>query len=239
MSAPPHNHTARFYYSAPAPCPYLHGRVERRIFADLAGPNAALGYDLLSEAGFRRSLGFAYRPACPGCNACVPVRIPVDDFALSRRWRRVLASNRLVAATARPARATSEQYELFARYQARRHDEGDMARMDIGDYRTMIEVGASNSFVAEFRDPDASLVAACLVDRLGKGMSAVYSFYDPDAPRRSLGSLVILWLVQEARRLGLAHVYLGYWIAESRKMSYKSSFRPLETLAREGWVRLP
>jgi arginine-tRNA-protein transferase len=237
MNAPPHGHTARFYYSAPAPCPYLQGRVERRIFADLAGPNAALGYDLLSEAGFRRSLGFAYRPACPGCNACIPVRIPVDDFLMSRRWRRVLASNRGVTADTRPARATSEQYDLFARYQAGRHDEGDMARMDFADYRTMIEVGAANSYVAEFRDSDASLVAACLVDRLGKGLSAVYSFYEPDARRRSLGSLVILWLVQEARRLGLVHVYLGYWIAESRKMSYKSSFRPLEILAREGWVK--
>ena len=150
----------------------------------------------------------------------------------------LLASNRGVTAALRPARATSEQFDLFARYQVGRHDEGDMARMDFADYRTMIEVGAANSFVAEFRDSDASLVAACLVDRLGKGLSAVYSFYEPHARRRSLGSLVILWLVQEARRLGLVHVYLGYWIAESRKMSYKSSFRPLEILAREGWAKL-
>jgi arginine-tRNA-protein transferase len=229
---------ARFFYSAPAPCPYLPGRVERRIFADLTGPKAPQGYDLLSEAGFRRSLGFAYRPACPGCNACVAVRIPVAEFADDRKWRRVRRANADVTATRRPAMATAEQYRLFEAYQHSRHGDGEMARMDFADYRTMIEVGAIDSWLVEFRDATGALVGACLTDRLGVGLSAVYSFYQPDRAGRSLGSFIILWLVDECRRLGLPHVYLGYWIAECRKMSYKSRFRPIEALTRDGWRRL-
>ncbi len=230
---------ARFFYSAPAPCPYLPGRVERRIFADLSGPKAPHGYDLLSEAGFRRSLGFAYRPACPGCNACVAVRIPVDEFTEGRKWRRVRGINADLTATPRPALATVEQYELFERYQHGRHMDGEMARMDFADFRTMVEVGALDSMIVEFRDRDGTLVGGCLADRLGIGMSAVYSFYDPDQGRRSLGSQMILWLIDECRRLGLPHVYLGYWIAECRKMAYKTRFQPIEALTRDGWRRLP
>ena len=235
-AAPPA--AARFYYSAPAPCPYVAGRVERRIFADLSGPHAAFSYDLLSEAGFRRSLGFAYRPACPGCNACVPVRVPVREFRWGRAWRRVMAANADLAARWAPAKATPEQFQLFNRYQRSRHGDGDMARMDFGDFRTMVEVGAIDSAVAEFRDADGTLVAASLADRMARGFSAVYSFYDPTLSGRSLGSRAILWLVEQAAAEGLDHVYLGYWIADSRKMAYKSRFRPLEGLTRDGWRRL-
>jgi leucyl-tRNA---protein transferase len=230
--------TARFYYSMPSPCPYLQGRMERRIFVDLTGPQAVLSYDLLSEAGFRRSLGFAYRPACPGCGACVAVRIPVARFDLTRQWRRVLAHNADVTAELRPATATAEQYALFSRYQTGRHRDGEMARMDFEDYRTMIEVGAASSHVVEFRDQHGNLMAGCLVDRMATGFSAVYSFYEPETPRRSLGSLIVLWLIEAARREGLEHVYLGYWIGESAKMAYKVRFQPLEALTREGWRAL-
>ena len=229
------NSTARFYYSMPSPCPYIDGRMERRIFVDLTGPQAVLSYDLLSEAGFRRSLGFAYRPACPGCNACVAVRIPVDQFAMTRQWRRVLARNADLSGEFRPAVATAEQYALFSRYQVGRHRDGEMARMDFEDYRTMIEVGAIASNVLEVRDRHGNLMGACLIDRMGRGYSAVYSFYEPETPARSLGSYLILWLVEEARRNGLDHVYLGYWIQNSDKMSYKVRFQPLEALTREGW----
>jgi arginine-tRNA-protein transferase len=229
---------ARFYYSAPAPCPYVGGRIERRIFADLSGPHAAFSYDLLSEAGFRRSLGFAYRPACPGCNACVPVRVPVREFAWGRAWRRVVALNRDLTIAWAPARATAEQFQLFSRYQRSRHGDGDMARMDLGDFRTMVEVGAIDSAVAEFRDAAGRLVAASLADRMARGFSAVYSFFDPELAARSLGSRAILWLVEQAAADGLDHVYLGYWIADSRKMAYKARFRPLEALTRDGWRRL-
>jgi arginine-tRNA-protein transferase len=230
--------SARFYYSMPSPCPYLEGKMERRIFVDLTGPQAVLSYDLLSEAGFRRSLGFAYRPACPGCNACVAVRIPVDRFEMTRQWRRVLAANADLTAQIRPAIATAEQYALFSRYQVGRHRDGEMARMDFEDYRTMIEVGAASSHVVEFRDRHGNLMAGCLVDRMASGFSAVYSFYEPETPKRSLGSHVVLALIDTARAEGLPHVYLGYWIGESDKMAYKVRFQPLEALTREGWRAL-
>jgi arginyl-tRNA--protein-N-Asp/Glu arginylyltransferase len=230
--------SARFYYSAPAPCPYVDGRIERRIFADLCGPNAAFSYELLSEAGFRRSLGFAYRPACPGCNACVPVRIPVAEFRDERCWRRVRSANAGLRNVEAPARATAEQYALFCRYQQARHGDGEMARMSMADYQTMVEVGAMDSMVLELRNEAGKLVAACLADRMLKGMSAVYSFFDPAQSNRSLGSCLILRLIDIARERGLDHVYLGYWIENSRKMAYKSRFRPLEALTREGWKPL-
>ena len=230
--------TARFYYSAPAPCPYIQGRIERRIFADLCGPNAAFSYELLSEAGFRRSLGFAYRPACPGCNACVPVRIPVARFVEQRHWRRVRAANEDLKFAKVSARATPEQFALFFRYQQARHGEGEMARMTISDYQTMVEVGALDALVAELRDGEGRLVGACLTDRMARGLSAVYSFFDPEQPRRSLGSYLILRLIDLARAEGIDHVYLGYWIENSRKMAYKARFRPLEALTREGWKPL-
>lgn len=236
MSLP--TQSARFYYSAPAPCPYIEGRIERRIFADLCGPNAAFSYELLSEAGFRRSLGFAYRPACPGCNACVPVRIPVATFEEQRHWRRIKAANSDLSTVQAPARATAEQYALFCRYQQARHREGEMARMSVADYQTMVEVGALDSMVIELRDDRGKVVAACLTDRMLKGLSAVYSFFDPAQSRRSLGSCLILRLIDIARERGLDHVYLGYWIENSRKMSYKARFKPLEALTREGWKPL-
>jgi arginine-tRNA-protein transferase len=229
---------ARVYYSAPAPCPYIDGRIERRIFADLCGPNAAFSYELLSEAGFRRSLGFAYRPACPGCNACVPVRIPVATFEDERCWRRVKSANDDLKTVHAPARATSEQYALFCRYQQARHRDGEMARMSVADYQTMVEVGAMDSMVVELRDDAGKLVGACLTDRMLKGLSAVYSFFDPAQNKRSLGSCLILRLIDIARERGLDHVYLGYWIENSRKMAYKARFKPLEALTREGWKPL-
>ena len=227
------------YYSAPAPCPYLSGRTERRIFTEMHGPAAQSVYDQLTLVGFRRSLRYAYRPACPGCGACVPVRIPVAEFAWTRRWRRVRTINQDLALRMRPANATAEQYRLFARYQRGRHADGDMARMDDTDYRAMVELGALDSRMYELRDEaTGQLVAACLVDSLATGLSAVYSFYDPDHRRRSLGSLIILTLVEQAVASGLPFVYLGYWIADSPKMAYKAEFAPLEALSRDGWRRI-
>lgn len=236
MTLPTQN--ARFYYSAPAPCPYIEGRIERRIFADLCGPNAAFSYELLSEAGFRRSLGFAYRPACPGCNACVPVRIPVAAFKDERSWRRVKSANSDLHTVQAAARATAEQYALFCRYQQARHRDGEMARMSVADFQTMVEVGAMDAMIVELRDAKGKLIAACLTDRMLKGLSAVYSFFDPAQNRRSLGSCLILRLIDIARERGVDHVYLGYWIENSRKMAYKSRFKPLEALTREGWKPL-
>jgi len=195
-------------------------------------------YNALSRAGFRRSHHLAYRPACTQCHACVPVRIPVADFAPSRSLRRIQKSNAdLVVRVARP-HATLEQFRLFARYQRSRHTDSDMASMTFGDFRAMMEDSPVTSRVIELRDPAGAFLGACLLDLLDDGLSAVYSFFDPEQRRRSLGTLLVLALIEAARGRELPYAYLGYWIAESRKMAYKARFHPLEGLGAAGWRRL-
>jgi len=228
-----------FFRSGPMPCPYLAGRIERKLFTRLTGPDSEALNSTLSQAGFRRSHDIIYRPVCPGCQACVPVRIPVARFSPARSMRRTIKANTDLIMTERPARATHEQYDLFMRYQRSRHGESDMARMSQPDYAAMIEEGSVASSMFEFRGADARLVAVMVSDCLGDGFSAVYSFFDPSQSNRSLGTYMVLALVERATALGLPHVYLGYWIGSSPKMSYKSRFRPLEALTRDGWRDLP
>ena len=224
-----------FLLTREASCPYLPGRRERKLVTELAGPDASENYDLLSRAGFRRSHAVAYRPACQGCQECVPVRVLVDEFQSGRSLRRVARRNAVLKSTVRPAQATSEQFALFTRYLGWRHGDGEMAGMGFADYRSMIDDTPIDSGLLEFRDDADALVACCLVDRSSDGLSAVYSFFDPDRAADSLGSFIVLRLIEEARRRGLPYVYLGYWIAASRKMAYKTRFRPLEALGPEGW----
>jgi len=208
---------------------------------ELTGPEAEALHESLSRAGFRRSHSIAYTPACPGCSACIPVRIVVDGFQPDRTMRKINRRNGQLAAMPVNAKATAEQYRLFARYQESRHSGGDMALMGFYDYRSMIEDSPIDSFVVEFRSPDGMLRSAMLTDRMSDGLSAVYSFYDPVLTELSLGTYMILWLIEEARRQNLPYVYLGYWIADSGKMSYKSRFMPLEAYGTDGWLpmRLP
>lgn len=227
-----------FFRSGPLPCPYLTGRVERKLFTRLSGPDAVTLNSVLSRAGFRRSHDIVYRPVCPGCQACVPVRIPAMRFAPNRTQRRLIKNNADLTVTERPARDTVEQYDLFRRYQRGRHEDSDMARMTHSDYAAMIEEGGGGASLFEFRTADKRLIAVMLADRLTDGFSAVYSFFDPDENRRSLGTYMVIGLVETARREDLAHVYLGYWIASCRKMTYKASFRPIEVLTAEGWSGL-
>jgi leucyl-tRNA---protein transferase len=228
----------QFFTAGPVPCPYLDGHAERKLIVELAGAAAADFYDELSRAGFRRSQGFAYRPACPQCHACVPVRIAVNKFVHSRSTRRVRNANRGVQGRLVAARATPEQYQLFTAYQRSRHRDSDMAVMSYADYRSMVEDTPLRSVMVELRDADGALVAASLIDRLDDGVSAVYSFFDTASGKRSLGTWSILWLVDECRRQGLPYVYLGYWIAESPKMAYKARFPSVERLSPTGWVPL-
>jgi arginyl-tRNA--protein-N-Asp/Glu arginylyltransferase len=228
-----------FLLTREAPCPYLPGRRERKLVTELTGPDAAESYDLLSRAGFRRSHAVAYRPACQGCQACVPVRVPVASFVPGRSLRRVARRNANLTVALRPARATTEQFALFGRYLARRHGDGEMAGMGFADYRSMVEDTPIDSGVIELRDPDGNLVGCCLLDRSADALSAVYSFFDPDLAADSLGSYIVLRLIEEAKRRGLPYVYLGYWIAASRKMAYKIRFRPLEAFGSDGWARMP
>lgn len=224
-----------FFTTAPLPCPYIAGRLERKIVTELNGSDADTLHEALSRAGFRRSHSIAYTPACPGCAACVPVRIVTQEFQPDRTMRRLFKANAGLTARQVPARASADQFRLFARYQESRHSGGDMALMGFYDYRSMVEDSPIDTFIVEFRDAEGELRAACLTDRMSDGLSAVYSFFDPDLSNQSLGTYMVLWLVEAARRQDLPYVYLGYWIAESRKMSYKTRFRPLEAFGADGW----
>ena len=207
----------------------------RRSIALQPGMLQAALHDRLSRAGFRRSHNIAYAPVCPSCQACVPIRIPVTTFQPDRTLRRISRANTTLEGFEVPSRATAEQFQLFQRYQQARHGEGDMATMSFYDYRAMVEDTPIETFIVEFRDPDDRLVGACLTDKLGDGLSAVYSFFAPGLEKRSLGTYAILWLIERAQASGLPYVYLGYWVPESRKMAYKSRFRPSEILIGGTW----
>ena len=228
--------SGQFFGTAPVPCPYIPRRVERKLIVELGGSGAASFYDDLSRAGFRRSHRFAYRPACRGCASCVPVRIAVDRFSHTRSTRRIRNINRDLCGRLVPPRATVEQFGLFSAYQRSRHADSDMASMSWRDYRGMIEDTPVHTEILELRDGGGGLVAASLIDLLDDGVSAVYSFYAPAQAKRSLGTWSVLWLVEECRRRGQPFVYLGYWIAESPKMSYKDRFPALERLMPGGWA---
>ena len=225
-----------FFVTAPMPCPYLPGKVERRIVAEMNGRQASALHDTLSRVGFRRSHGLVYAPACPECTACVAVRTLAEEFAPTASQRRILRMNGDVVVTTRVAKATGEQFDLFSAYQRSRHNGGDMASMDFYDYQALVEETPVDSDVVEFRDGSGVLLAACLFDRMSDGLSAVYSFFDPAESRRSLGTYMILWMIGEARRLELPYLYLGYWIGDSPKMSYKAKFQPLEAYGTGGWT---
>ena len=228
-----------FYRTAALPCPYVPGKIERKLVTELTGRHASSFYNELSRGGFRRSHHLAYRPACIDCQSCVPVRIPVADFIESRSLRRVRNVNSDLIARPVEADATLEQFRLFQRYQRLRHVDGDMAAMTFGDYQAMVEDSPVPTKMVELRDVGGILYGTGLYDPLDDGLSAVYSFFSPEADKRSLGTMLVLWLVDEARRRRLPYVYLGYWIAESDKMAYKARFRPLEALSStEGWRRL-
>lgn len=224
-----------FYTTAPLPCPYVPGRTERKVVTEITGPDAEPLHDKLSRAGFRRSHNIAYAPVCPGCNSCIPIRIPVGVFQPDRSLRRIARANADIDGVETPARATAEQYQLFQRYQQARHGDGDMASMSFYDYRAMVEDTPIETVIVEFRDAAEQLLGTCLTDRLGDGLSAVYSCFLPGLDKRSLGTFTILWLVERARALGLSYVYLGYWVPESRKMAYKARFRPCEVLQGGAW----
>jgi leucyl-tRNA---protein transferase len=227
----------RFFFGTRSlPCPYIEGQTERKVVTDLTGSNAEELYERLSRAGFRRSHNLAYRPACPACNACIPVRIAARGFDMTKSFRRVLSANSDLTADDSDAIATVEQYRLFSAYQRSRHEGGDMSGMAFNDYRAMVEDTPVTSRTVEFRDNEGTLVAVMLMDRMEDSLSAVYSFFDGSMAKRSLGTFMILWMVEYALTLGLPYVYLGYWIEGSDKMAYKARFQPLEALGDDGWT---
>ena len=233
----------RFFVTSPAPCPYLSGKTERKVFTELKGPHAGELNDALGRIGFRRSQTVAYRPSCVDCRACVSVRVVAGEFAPSNTQKRNSRRNSdLVATECRPW-ATAEQFELLQKYLGARHPGGGMAAMDEIDYADMVEHTSVSSFVMEYREPSddgrpGRLVGACLTDRQGDGLSMIYSFYDPDNEvRTGLGNYIILDHMRRASREGLPYVYLGYWVEGSQRMQYKVRYRPLEKLGPSGWQR--
>jgi arginine-tRNA-protein transferase len=224
-----------FFATSPQPCPYLPNRTERRLVTDLSRRDAVPIHDALSQAGFRRSHTLAYAPICQGCSACMPVRVHVPCFVPDRSHRRVLARNSTVLVSEVPAQATSEQYNLFAQYQKLRHRTGEMAKMRFYDYQMLIEQTPVKTSVLEARESDGKLCAVSIVDHLVDGISAVYSFYDAQATRRSLGTYMILKMIEKARLGLLQYLYLGFWIAQATNMAYKARFKPLECFTPDGW----
>ena len=230
----------RFFLTAPSPCPYLPGREERKVFAHLPLLDGAIVNDSLTQGGFRRSQNIAYRPACEACTACTSARLPVIDYRFSRSERKALAANRDLSRHVVEAEATLEQFELLRRYLTTRHPGGGMADMGWPDYVAMVEDTAVRTHLVEYRlagqdGGPGDLIACALVDQLIDGLSLVYSFYDPDMVRRSLGTFMILDHVDQAANAGLPYVYLGYWVRGSEKMDYKARFSPIEILRPMGW----
>lgn len=233
----------RFFVTSPAPCPYLAGKTERKVFTELSGPNANELNDALGRIGFRRSQSVAYRPSCAECSACVSVRVCAGEFSPSQSQKRNIRRNRDLVATACKPWATDEQYQLLRSYLLSRHPDGGMADMDEQDFADMVEQTPVESHMIEYREPTADgrpgrLVGCCLTDRQGDGLSMIYSFFDAQHPlREGLGTYVILDHLQRAAKAGLPYVYLGYWIEGSTRMAYKARFRPLEKLGPDGWSR--
>ena len=234
----------RFFVTAAAPCPYLEGRSERKVFTELKGPHADALNDALSRIGFRRSQTVAYRPSCVDCTACISVRVVADEFAPSSTQKRNYKRNSDLVATVCHPWSTAEQFELLQRSLAARHPGGGMATMDEVDFADMVEHTPVTSYVIEYREPadgatPGRLVGACLTDRQGDGLSMIYSFYDPAHDTRTgLGNYIILDHIARAAEDGLPYVYLGYWVEGSARMQYKVRYRPLEKLGRDGWQRM-
>lgn len=224
-----------FYATAPYPCSYLDGHLARSQVAIPADAIDGSVYSRLVGLGFRRSGHFTYRPYCDDCRACIPVRIPVAQFRPNRSQRRAQRQHDGLEVRMLPLAFVQEHYELYYRYQRARHDGGGMSDDDPVQYAEFILKSRVDSFLVEFREQGV-LRMVSLIDRLDDGLSAVYTFFDPEVPGASYGVYNVLWQVALAQQLALPHVYLGYWIKASPKMVYKQHYRPLQMLDNGRWV---
>lgn len=226
--------TLKFYCTPAHACSYLPDRQAVTLFLD---PQAVVSNDMyatLTEVGFRRSGDFIYRPHCGTCQACIPVRIPVAQFRPDRNQRRCLARNADLGVISVPPRYTAEYYALYEKYIDTRHQDGDMYPPTRNQFRSFLLCSWANSRFYEFRS-EGRLIALAVVDHMEDGMSAIYTFYDPDHDDRSLGRYAILWQLREAAAQGLGYLYLGYWIRQCRKMNYKREYQPLEYFDGQHW----
>ncbi|MHB1354298.1 MAG: arginyltransferase [Thiobacillus sp.] len=227
----------QFYLTAQYDCSYITGRLAR---SQVATPTHLIdhhAYGALIRAGFRRSGQFTYRPNCEGCQACVPVRVDVAGFVPNRTQRRCLKRNSGLAARFLPLDFKDQHYALYRGYLGSRHAGGGMDRDGPDQYTQFLLSSNVDSVLVEFRDGDA-LVMVSVIDQVDDGLSAVYTFFDPARGQDSLGVYGVLWQIELAKRLDLPYLYLGYWIAESRKMAYKNQYAPLQGLVDGSWRAL-
>lgn len=227
----------RLLRTVPHPCGYFAGRVAQNLVIDPHSRDLGLIFGDALRSGFRRAGQHVYRPACHGCRACVAARIPIAAFRPDRAQRRCLTCNRDLEVRAAAPRIDEETFTLYRRYLEARHPGGGMDDAEPVDFKRFVHSSWSDTRFLEFR-LEGRLVAVAVTDYTPAGLSAVYTFFDPGLPKRGLGTFAILSQIEEARRLGLPHLYLGYWIADHPKMDYKARFRPLEVLDAGRWRAL-
>ncbi|TDI63617.1 MAG: arginyltransferase [Alphaproteobacteria bacterium] len=237
----------KFYMTEAAPCPYLEGQMERKVFTDLVGEDAAKRHETLNLMGFRRSQNIIYRPACEGCAKCISVRVRAQEFEPGKTMARTLKKFKTLRIEDQDPLASAEQFELLKTYLSTRHAGGGMVSMDEFEYSEMVESSPVTTRLVEYHEagPEGtvnlkgSLVGVGLTDVMSDGLSLVYSFFNTEKGYSGLGTFIILDHILKAKAAGLKYVYLGYWIKDSRTMAYKARFQPLDYLGEGGWQPLP
>ena len=215
-------------------CAYLENRAEQRLAADIS--EAPHLHDQLAESGFRRVENWVYRPVCNNCNACIPIRVDVQNFSLSKNAKRIIAKNSSIEISRNDIDADEEAYELFKTYLKTRHNDGQMATMSYGDFHSMIHNSPIDTFMIKYRDKNDALIACMLMDSQRDGLSAVYSFFNPDFGRQSLGTFLILDAIALTNEFNKKWLYLGYLVKNSSKMAYKARFKPYQLYLNGNWM---
>ena len=215
-------------------CAYLENRSEQRLAADIS--EAPHLHDQLAESGFRRVENWVYRPVCSSCNACIPIRVNAQNFSMSKNIKRIINKNRRIQKCHLDNNADEEAYELFKNYLNSRHNDGQMATMSFSEFHSMIHNSPIDTFMIKYRDENDELIACMLVDSQRDGLSAVYSFFNPNQEKQSIGTFLILDIILLTKELSKKWLYLGYLVKNSPKMAYKARFKPYQLYVNGKWM---